>query len=245
MSPKQRGLLSASRALLPYNSYVAHIHDPVSHTLSAKTLGRYLTLSPDIDEPAPLLVGFHGYGENADHHLEHLRKIPGVERWHLASVQALHRFYERRSGKVVGSWMTSQDRHQAIQDNLAYVHEIVTNLRASTHPDTPLVYAGFSQGVAMAYRAALGSGHPCAGLLILAGDIPPELQDEPVTHFPPVLLGYGRNDPWYTTNKQEADLRFLRSQEIAFETIVFDGAHQWHDSFYKAAGRFLERIRQP
>ena len=215
--------------------------EPVAHTVGANTLGRYLVAPPTQGDPAPLLVGFHGYGENAERHLQALRGIPGVAGWRVASVQALHRFYQTRTGDVVGSWMTSLDRDQAIRDNMAYVRNVVTALRTAS--DTPLVYAGFSQGVAMAYRAALGAGHRCDGLIALAGDVPPELQEEPADRWPPVLLGCGRSDEWYTAAKLGADLAFLESRPVAFDTVVFDGGHEWHADFYQAAGRFLERIR--
>ena len=244
--------------------------EAVVHTIDASTLGRYLVAPPSEGDPAPLLIGFHGYGENAERHLQALRGIPGVGRWRVASVQALHRFYQTRTGDVVGSWMTSLDREQAIRDNVAYVHNVVTALRASvpgqrladkvsdarrpenvrepltrdtSGPDTPLVYAGFSQGVAMAYRAALSAGHRCDGLIVLAGDVPPELQDTPADRWPPVLLGCGRADKWYTEVKLRADLAFLESRSIALDRVVFDGGHEWHAEFHLAAGRFLERIR--
>ena len=54
-----------------------------------------------------LLVGFHGYGENAEKHLVEMESIGSG--WTLASVQGLHRFYTR-SEEVVASWMTRQDR---------------------------------------------------------------------------------------------------------------------------------------
>ena len=115
---------------------VAKASDSVERTIGARTLGRYLVTSPQGAGPAPLLVGFHGYGENADLHMEALRAIPGSARWRIASVQGLHRFYERRTGRVVSSWMTSLDRKQAIRDNVQYVQDVVTALR-STHPSGP------------------------------------------------------------------------------------------------------------
>lgn len=211
------------------------------HTIGASTLGRYLVAPATASGPAPLLVGFHGYGENAEQHLAALRGIPGVTRWRVASVQALHRFYRTRTGDVVGSWMTSLDREQAILDNVAYVRSVVTALRSDA--DTPLVYAGFSQGVAMAYRAALSAGHRCDGLIVLAGDVPPELQVLPTDRWPPVLLGCGRDDQWYTEAKLRADLAFLESCPNAVDTVRFDGGHEWHADFDRAAGRFLEQIR--
>ena len=214
------------------------------HTIGASTRGRYLVAPALQNEPAPWLVGFHGYGENAEEHLQALQRIPGVTSWRVASVQGLHRFYRTRTGDVVGSWMTSLDREQAIRDNLEYVRSVVTTLRRDDLTDTPLVYAGFSQGVAMAYRAGLSAGHRCDGLMVLAGDVPPELQDQPADHWPPVLLGCGRDDRWYTEAKLRADLAFLESRRNTVDTVVFDGGHEWHADFYRAAGRFLECIRR-
>jgi predicted esterase len=219
------------------------------HTIGAHTQGRYLLTSPTEGGPAPLLVGFHGYGENAERHLHALRSIPSVQHWHVASIQALHRFYQVKTGTVVGSWMTSQDRDHAIDDNVAYVRSVVAELRSTVAPDTdtatwtPLVYAGFSQGVGMAYRAALHAGYRCDGLIVLAGDIPPDLKNEPADRWPPILLGVGRSDEWYTEAKLRVDQSFLESGPIAFETVIFDGGHDWHDDFYQAAGQFLTRIR--
>ena len=217
---------------------------PTVYSVVAQTLGRYLVLPSTSGSPAPLLVGFHGYGESAERHLEALQGIPGVEHWRVASVQGLHRFYQTRTGQVVASWMTSQDREQMIQDNLAYVTDVVTELRATGAPDTPLVYAGFSQGVAMAYRAALSTKHTCQGLLALAGDIPPELHSTQAPRWPPMLLGHGLADQWYTQDKWRKDWNVLKSQGIRFDTVQFDGGHEWHPEFLGAAGRFLDRIRE-
>ncbi len=215
--------------------------EPAVRTVAARTLGRYVVVPAAAPGPAPLLVGFHGYGENAERHLEGLLGIPGIEQWQVASVQALNRFYERKTGTVVGCWMTSQDREQAIADNLAYVGDVVAELRSDSA--LPLVFAGFSQGVAMAYRAALRLGHRCDGVVALASDVPPELHDEPADRWPPILLGGGVDDHWYTEPKRDADLAFLTSRGIAHETVIFDGGHDFHDDFYVAAGRFLERVR--
>ena len=174
--------------------------------------------------------------------MDALRARPGSDRWRIACVQGLHRFYERRTGRVVSSWMTSLDRDQAIQDNIRYVQDVVAALRSGGDPHTPLVYAGFSQGVAMAYRAALSAGYPCHGLLALAGDVPPELHDAPASAWPQVLLGCGRTDAWYTADKLRADRTFFESRAIEVETVVFDGGHEWHADYQQAAGRFLDRI---
>ena len=111
--------------------------------------------------------------ENARTQMERLQAIPGAALWTLVSVQALHRFYRGRSEEVVASWMTSEDRDAAIADNIEYVDAA---LDAVPHgPATRIVYAGFSQGVAMAFRSAVRGRHGAAGVIGIGGDVPPEL----------------------------------------------------------------------
>jgi len=211
---------------------------PLVRSLAAEVHGRYLVAVPEVSNP-PLLVGFHGYGENAERHLGELQKIRDASQWLLCAVQALHPFYNSKTQEVVASWMTRVDREQAIADNIRYVAEVVSAVKKEIDVAPVLVYAGFSQGVAMAYRAAAGSGHRCCGLIVLGGDFPPELKGKDLSGFPPVLVGRGRDDDWYDERKMETDLDFLSSRGIAVESCVFDGGHEWTETFLQAAGRFL------
>ena len=179
-----------------------------------------------------LLAGFHGYAEAAEVNFLELHKLPGIDRWSVASLQALHPFY-LRSGDVVASWMTKLDRELAIDDNLAYVSKVLAQLPAPKQ----LVFIGFSQGASMAARAA--AHVPCAGLILLGGDIPPEVKASDA-QFPPVLLGRGKRDDWYTQEKFDDDVAFL-APRTSVTQCVFEGGHEWTDEFREAAGSFLAR----
>ena len=213
--------------------------DPRVETIETRTLGQYLVSSSSAPGSAPLLVGFHGYGENAACHLQEIRRLPGAAKWLLVSIEALHRFYNSKHDTVVGSWMTRQNRESAITHNLAYVGSVVEAVKQHSNTTGVLVYIGFSQGVAMAYRAAVRSGLRCAGVIALAGDVPPELQEDSSIIWPGVLVGRGRDDTWYTQAKMDADLAFLRAAGASVESLVFTGGHEWTDEFRAAAGRFL------
>lgn len=202
------------------------------HVLSVATTGRYLVRQGSL---AGLLVGFHGYGENAERHLAELEKLPGVGDWTLVAVQGLHAFYDRKSGEVVASWMTKQHRERSVADNLAFVRSVLEQLV----PVKPFVFAGFSQGAAMAYRAA--AAFRCDGLLILGGDVPPDVSAQPGVHLPHVLVGRGVRDDWYSKEKFEKDFSFLQSV-TRVETCVFDAGHEWTDAFRHAAGKFLRSL---
>ena len=57
------------------------------------------------------------------------------------------------------------------EDNIAYVVAVVERLRDESpgSVEGALVLAGFSQGVAMAYRAAANLGAHCRGVIALVG----------------------------------------------------------------------------
>ena len=210
--------------------------------IPATVHGHYVVEGEDGDGPRPLLVGFHGYAETAESHLEALRRLPGVARWRLCAIQALHPFYNRKSLEVVASWMTCFDRETAIADNTRYVAEVVSAVKRDFPTREPVAYAGFSQGVAMAYRAAAGAGHRCGALVALGGDVPPELAEQDLSKFPKVLIGRGSDDPWYTEEKLERDLELLRKKGVAVEVCRFAGGHEWSEEFLRAAGRWLESL---
>lgn len=184
-----------------------------------------------------VLVGFHGYKENAAIQLERLEGIPGVSAWTLVSVQGLHRFYLGRTEEVVASWMTREDRDTAIADNLAYV---AAALEEVPHDETtPLVYLGFSQGVAMAFRAAVLGRDRASALIAIGGDVPPELLADRAWRFPSVFLARGERDEWFTQSRFDADVAALTARGVPPRSLVYDGAHEWNAAVASAAGEFL------
>ena len=173
-----------------------------------------------------LLVGFHGYAQSAEDMLSELEQIPGSEQWTLVSVQALHRFYARRMEKIVASWMTRQDREDAIADNVAYVDRVL-EMVLDGDSNTPMVFIGFSQGVAMAYRAALLGRYRPQSIVAIGGDVPPEVKTLAAEKFPPLLIAGGLDDPLYPVSRLEADEAFLRGHGARVEVLRYSGGHEW------------------
>src|SRR6476660_2352958 len=158
-----------------------------THLIEARVHGRYLVKRA----ASRLLVGFHGYGQTAEIMLRDLEQIPGAEQWTLASAQALHPFYARNE-EVGANGMTRQDRDEAIADNVLYVQRVMANFPERSR----LVFLGFSQGVAMAWRAATTLG--ADGVIALGGDVPPDIT---APKLPPALLARGSFENWYHEEK--------------------------------------------
>jgi len=214
-------------------------------TVAVASHGRYLVALPGdaaAAAGAPLLVGFHGYAEDADVHLDRLRSIPGASRWLIVSIQGLHSFYRGRSSDVVASWMTRQNRDLMIADNLRYVSAVIDEVRGEWHPGTPTIFAGFSQGVAMAFRAAAAGRHAASGIIALGGDVPPELATDSLACIPEALIGRGEQDDWYTPQKFADDEARLRAAGTNVVVTTFDGGHEWTADFNRVAAAFLDRL---
>lgn len=206
-------------------------------SIAAGTHGRVLLR--EVPDAAIAVIGFHGYTENADIQMERLAGIPGADRWTLVSVQGLHRFYRGRSEVVVAGWMTRQDRDDMIADNIAYADRAI---EATVPAGVTIVTAGFSQGVAMAFRAAVRGARRAAAVIAVGGDVPPELLADPSASFPAVLLTRGEHDDWYTTPKLEHDVHALRSRGVAVESLVYPAGHEWTPEVSAAASAFLHRL---
>jgi predicted esterase len=211
-----------------------------TRTIEARTHGRYLVRLPAVDGPWPLLVGFHGYRESAATHIATLAGLPGADGWLIVAVQGLHRFYTR-NGDVVASWMTREDRDLAIADNVAYVGSVVEAVRAEFRVSDALVFAGFSQGSAMAFRAA--AHMRCDAVIALGADVPPDVATMRRVALPRVLYGRGRRDELYTADLHARDIATLEGLGVDVESVTYDGGHEWSAEFLSAAGRTLAAIR--
>jgi predicted esterase len=215
----------------------------IERHIAATTHGRYLVVPPAEAAPAGLLVAFHGYAEGAEVQLERLRAIPGSDRWRLVAIQGLHRFYQRRTNEVIASWMTRQDRELAIADNLAYVEGVLEAVLHEWPDGRRLLFAGFSQGVAMAFRAACATGRSVDGVIAVGGDVPPELDAAAVGRVRHALVCHGTRDEWYTPAIFERDVQRLREATVAVRPVEFDGGHEWSDEVVRAASLFLRERR--
>lgn len=189
-----------------------------------------------------MLIGFHGYGETADAHMARLRAIPSADEWVIVSIQGLHRFYQRRTNEVIASWMTRQDRELAIADNLAYVSTVIEEV-VREWPAPQIVFAGFSQGVAMTFRAAAACTRPVAGAIAAGGDVPPEIGAVALARVGSALVCRGSRDEWYTSVTFDNDVRRLREAEVRVHPLEFDGGHDWSDEVVRAAADFLRGLR--
>jgi len=243
MIPAMReGLTPASARDIPRTSVRPRTIVPALmfeiHTPTVSTHGRYI-VEPPRTEPAPVLVGFHGYAEDAEAQLERLRTIPGVESWLVVSIQGLHRFYRGRDRAVVASWMTRQDRELLIADNLAYVTAVLEEIKRHHQVTGAVVFAGFSQGVAMAFRSACRLPEPATAVIAVGGNVPPELDRDALARIPAALVGRGVRDEAYAKKTWQDDQSRLRAAGVDVRAKTFGCGHEWTGEVSESASTLL------
>jgi predicted esterase len=206
------------------------------HTIQTSVHGKYLVRLPAHSGPAPLLAGFHGYGQNAEDEFRLLCAIPGSESWLCCSIEALHPFYIK-AGNPGASWMTSRDREQHIEENVRYVDAVIKRIRVLYSVHENLCFHGFSQGTGMACRAARLGRYQADSLMLLGGDIPPELS---MSSFKGrVHLSRGSRDRFYSQERFEQDAARLQVAGVPFVATGFIGGHRANEAYLKATGEFL------
>jgi hypothetical protein len=57
-----------------------------------------------------------------------------------------------------------------------------------------------------------------------------------------VLIGRGTRDAWYSEEKEAADRGALAKIDADVEVCVFDGGHEWTDTFRAAAAAVLRGV---
>ena len=201
--------------------------------------GRYLVQKAPGSSPCPMVIGFHGYGENAEVHLDRMQHLKGGENWYCVSIQALHPFYLGK-GKMGANWLTSQDRDFRIKENVEYINKVISNIKKDYLVNDSLVFSGFSQGTAMACRAAVLGDFPAIGVMILGGDIPPEFNHGDLRRIPQILMGRGKEDTLYSNEIWQRDLARIKKAGIPSYICTFAGGHIWSEAYSEAAGKFLK-----
>lgn len=204
--------------------------------------GRYL-VRPARGEARHHWIGFHGQSQTAESLLEAFEASAPGDDWLVASVQALHPYYTSRGQQVVAGWMTRLDRESAIASNVAYVDEVVARIEAEFGAPRTRIFAGFSQGVGMAYRAGLLGRHACHAIVAVGGDVPPELA-ELARAWPRVLLMAGEQDPYFPPASAAADAAKLRALGAAVRERTFPGKHEWPEAASRAAAEFARELAE-
>lgn len=108
------------------------------------------------------------------------------------------------NGYVMPAWYDIKqmdvDRHvdnEQLEQSASWVHDLIAREVERGVPTNRIIVAGFSQGGAVSYEAALSYGEPLAGIMALSTYFPTAetVKVDPVQASIPILICHGSQDP--------------------------------------------------
>ena len=225
-----------------------------SETLQLPISYRYDLVVPD--EPAPLLVALHGYGQSKEVALHFAQNIQKHTRknWTLAALQAPHphHVYEGRGRKENGlgagfSWVSSYKPAEDVRNHHLFLSHVIEHAYEEGWTDHPGAFLfGFSQSVSLNYRFAAAHPERVRGVVAAAGATPSDwVERQEVRLEPPVLHIAPTEDEAYPLGRARGFKTQLDAKGDDVTWLELPGKHRVPSAAYPLVGRWLEeRLEQ-
>ncbi|NNC94860.1 MAG: hypothetical protein HKN92_04810 [Chitinophagales bacterium] len=201
-----------------------------NHIRVSKT-ARYYT-EGDLNKNTKVVVFLlHGYGQTALSMMKSCAGLKSDSRF-LIAPEGLSRFYwEQFSGKVVASWMTSDDRETEISDYTRYLNKLYDQVQ-SISPDCKMICLGFSQGVATGTRWVSRNQRKFQKIISIAGAPAKEIDwndpTDPINSIPHLYI-VGNDDRWIDEKAIDRTRAKFDATGLNFEIEIFEGDHSIND----------------
>jgi phospholipase/carboxylesterase len=187
--------------------------------------------SSQIGEKPPLLLLLHGVGSNEQDLFTLASRLPPQFR-----VLSLRAPLVRAPGSYAwfevtflpGDYQIAPEQLQRSRD---IVLDLINQAVAAFDADPAQVYLfGFSQGAIVSFSIGLTHPEPIAGIVALAGRIPPEVQPWVVaperTQGLPIFLAHGRLDTVIPFGRAELARDFLEQRRVALTFQPYQTEHR-------------------
>ena len=200
---------------------------PLEKSVGYQSANTYETLNEFTKETKNVWIVFHGMGYLSKYFLKYFDELNPVENYIIAP-QAPSKYYMNNSFKHVGaSWLTKENTKTEINNNLSYLDAILEN--EAIFPTNNLIIFGYSQGVSMVTRWVAQRKIKCNHLVLYAGGIPDELNENDFAHLSTstqITIIIGDKDQYIT--KERLSLERKKSRAIfkgRANEHIFDGGH--------------------
>ncbi len=204
-----------------------------------------LFVPENLENPAPLIIGVHGYGAHKRYMMREARLI-APENFVIASIQAPFQHYrETENGYKVGfGWLSDYKSDESILIHHNFVLRIVESLVGKEIIDRKNVYLfGFSQACALNFRFALTNPERVRGVIGVCGGIPSDLDTNTIYQKlnAEVLYLYGDTDEFYPLEKFQNFEKKLKGILPNFQSKCYAAKHEITDEMRKDMLAWLNR----
>jgi predicted esterase len=193
---------------------------------------RYFILGEPTQDITTVWFVCHGYGQLANHFIRNFETLKAKDTL-IVAPEGLHRFYwEKFSGKVVASWMTTEAREDDIIDYVNYLDLLYQEVLASLkNKQLKIVVLGFSQGSATVCRWIANKKAHVDQLILWAGSLPKDLHVEgELAKTLKIYFVVGDADEFIKEEQVNEYRQLLAEKKRQFEIIRFQGRHEIHEA---------------
>ncbi len=215
-----------------------------SETLQLPISYRYDLVIPE--EPAPLLVALHGYGQNKEVALRFAQQVQRRTQrdWTLAALQAPHPHHiYKEDGLGAGfSWVSAFEPAEDVRNHHRFLSHVIARAYNEGWTDRPSAFLfGFSQSVSLNYRFAAAHPERVRGVVAVAGATPSDwAKDEAVSLSPPALHVAPTEDEAYPLERARAFRAQLDAKGDDVTWSELPGKHRVPSAAYPLIARWLE-----
>lgn len=217
--------------------------------IPAETLQKCRIKFPDNYDPTlayPLLIGLHGWGDNAENFIMLDRKFPQMNFIFVVPEAP----YEFGVGNTIGySWIEGWEKPEIFEKSVtlteAYILHVISYI-TSIYNVTDVYLMGFSQGCWMTYYVGLNHPEVFSGLLCFGGELPLDILGDEIISTAnklPVYIVHGENDRVIPLEVGQKAQTVLDENGYQCELYIFEGAHEIPEEGFKLGFPWLGLIK--
>ena len=173
-----------------------------------------------------ILFALHGYGQLVEFFIRKFHVLDS-DKIFVVAPEGLHRFYLKgSSGRVGASWMTKEERDSDIKDYVDYLDQVWNEINLKYTFDKRILL-GFSQGGATASRWHSYGSYSANEFILWAAVFPNDMDNNTLLNYNKSVNYFvvGKQDEYYSNNKIDAHFQSLKTKNINFNLIKFEGNH--------------------
>lgn len=201
--------------------------------LRVRRTARYCVLGGLNSETVDVWIVCHGFGQLAREFISAFEPVAKAGRA-IVAPEALSRFYKSQGAvhapdtPVGATWMTREDRKAEIDDYVAYLDSLLTEIREKSSADVRVSSLGFSQGAATVSRWVAASRPSLMEVVLWGGLLPPEFADPESLGglmSQPLRFVCGTEDRYINSGLAAAELRRMQLLGLPVQWIAYPGGH--------------------
>ncbi len=201
--------------------------DITENFIKIEKIARYYTNNPVLKNVNCVWIVIHGYAELAREFINQFNFLSG-ENILLIAPEGLSKFYFRN--KIGASWMTKEDRLNEINDYTNYLENVFNDIKSKYDLcESQINLLGFSQGVHTAVRWFIKSNYHFDNLILCSSEFPRDADFKKLREkLSKSVLIYitGSHDEVVSQKSIDESFTLLKSNDIKFKEIIFEGKHE-------------------